>query len=169
MSCELLSNSGKVLQHPNFQKSPWGYFLSTPSFSELGVSLSTMKGHFSFLISHPIFPFLSSCSQDLPLAVPAGTGEQPLPFPPSTVLCAMNPRRRRGPMSHGDNSEPPAQGAAWGCLPSEGNFRKVKNESLDFIGVKRFLAAPLQLPRWTLAALLLCWRLTRFSTHRGRI
>lgn len=63
--------------------------------------------------------------------------------------------------AHGATSEPAAWEAARGCLCPvlEGNFRKVKNELLNFTVKKSSLFAPVWFPRWTLAAFLLCWHI----------
>lgn len=89
---------------------------------------------------------------------------------PSCVLGGgWSPRRRCGPLSHGDTAELGERHGAAHFQWLEGNFRKVKTKLLDFIVTKYFLATLLRFPRWTLSALLLCRQIARFSTHHGGI
>lgn len=160
MSSKLLSNPGKTPQHLNFQKRSWGCFLSAPPFDELG-HCSVLRKHTPPSCFSPPLPLfllmllkVSSCCT---CRFCSREGETSPAIP--TDSCPVSaPGDTSAP---GATSEPAAWEAAWGCLcpELEGNFRKVKNELLNFTAEKSSLVAPVWFPRWTLATLLLFWQI----------
>lgn len=161
MSSKLLSNPGKTPQHLHFQKRSWGCFLSTPPFSELGhcsvlwehTPPSCFSPHSPLFLLMPV-KFTSCCTcrfcsrkGEISPAIPTGFCPVCWDRVGAPELC---------PWGH---IWACSLGSSVGLCPElEGNFRKVRNELLNFTGKKSSLTAPVWFPRWALAVLVLCWQ-----------